>query len=63
MQKALYILRPNAYRLVYAPVHEQITALVDVYAEPLTADSIHRHPDLLNEADIVFRRLGHGYIR
>lgn len=56
--KALYILHAAAYDDVYAAVHEDISALVNVYAPPQTRESVLQNPALLADAEIIFAGWG-----
>lgn len=57
--KALYILDPSAYELIYAwPERKEIARLVDVYAPLHSAEMVLKRPQILNQAEIVFSGWG-----
>jgi len=59
MIQGLYLLDERAYHLIYGPeVHQQIEALVNIYAPPQTAEMIAQHPALLAEAQVIFSGWG-----
>jgi phosphoglycerate dehydrogenase-like enzyme len=57
--KGLYVLDPTAFELAYGPKErETIASLVDVAVSPLAPDSVVRHPELLEKADVIFSGWG-----
>lgn len=59
MKKALYILDERSLDLIYGPEERaEIARLVDVYAPPQTATSVHEHPELLHDVQIIMSGWG-----
>lgn len=57
--KGLYVLDPTAFELAYGPKERQTIAdLVDVAVSPLTPDAVVRHPELLENANVIFSGWG-----
>lgn len=57
--KGLFILRPSALHEVYSEVHQEAIAdLIDLVAEPQTADSIKEKPELLGEVEVIMSSWG-----
>lgn len=57
--KGLYLLRPDAYDKIYGPAERaDIEQLVDIYAEPQSAQSIGERPQVMAEADVIFSGWG-----
>lgn len=57
--KGLFVLRPDAYNEIYGPADRAtIAELIDVIAPPQTAESIYKHPDILQEVDILLSGWG-----
>lgn len=62
MLKALYLLGPEAYEMIYGPDERRdITALVDVYAPLVTPGSLERDMGVLKDAEVVVS--GWGMVR
>lgn len=59
MLKALYILRPDRYELIYGPEERaEIDTLVDVYAPAQSADSVKANPGILADAEVILSGWG-----
>jgi phosphoglycerate dehydrogenase-like enzyme len=59
MLKALYILKPHAFHMIYGPAEQaEIGRLVDVIAPHQTSESVLKRPDLLAQVDIIFSGWG-----
>jgi phosphoglycerate dehydrogenase-like enzyme len=57
--KGLYVLDPIAFELAYGTKErETIAGLVDVAVSPLAPDAVVRHPELLENADVIFSGWG-----
>ncbi len=57
--KSLYLLNDNARKLVYtSDVGERLQACCDFYAEPQTSDTVARHPEVLEAAEVIFSGWG-----
>lgn len=55
----LFILNEDSYHLIYGSDSlEQIGQLVNLYAKPQTANTIHADPALLAQADVIFSGWG-----
>jgi len=59
MVKGIFVLDSEAYEKVYAgPISEEINRLVEIYAPPLTSDSLKRNLSILHDADVIFSGWG-----
>jgi phosphoglycerate dehydrogenase-like enzyme len=56
--KALFLLNTDAFHSIYGAAYADIAQLVDVYAEPQTAESAAANPDILREAEVIFSGWG-----
>jgi len=59
MLKALYVLKPHAFHMIYGPDEQaEISRLVQVIAPPQTSESIMTRPDLLEQVEVIFSGWG-----
>lgn len=59
MKKALFILGPKAYELIYGEEHHKnLSQLVDLNPEPQTSQSVRQNPACLEQAEIIFSGWG-----
>ncbi|HUX87685.1 MAG TPA: hydroxyacid dehydrogenase [Chloroflexota bacterium] len=59
MLKALYILRPDRFELIYGPEERaEIATLVDVYAPAQSAESVKANPAVLADAEVILSGWG-----
>ncbi|MCL4506898.1 MAG: hydroxyacid dehydrogenase [Chloroflexi bacterium] len=59
MLKGLYVLGEEPLRLIYGePERARLAELVDIYAPPQTAESVHANPSVLAEADVILSGWG-----
>ncbi len=56
--KALHILSPHAYGLLYKDLADETAELVDVYAPPQTTDSVAKDPAVLRPMEILLTGWG-----
>jgi phosphoglycerate dehydrogenase-like enzyme len=58
MYKGLFILGADAFRRVYAQLHEEFGQLVEIYGPPLTPDEVTQNPSVLQDVEVLFTGWG-----